>query len=68
MLNKQSIRKNVTIYLNGKVASKDEIIELSKEFTEVEEQRFRKMIKQGGRFKVKNNRYDIRRIEKFGKY
>mgnify|MGYP003648984845 FL=1 len=63
MLNKQSIRKEVTIYLNGKLISKDEMIEISKDFTEKEEARFRKMIKQGGNIKAGGNRYEIKRNE-----
>ena len=59
MLSKQSIRKEVTIYLNGEILSKDEIIEISKDFTEKEEARFRKMLKQGGNLKVGGNRYEI---------
>ena len=59
MLSKQSIRKEVTIYLNGEILSKDEIIEISKDFTEKEEARFRKMLKQGGKLKVGENRYEI---------
>ena len=43
MLSKQSIRKEHTIFLNRVEMSKDEIIEISKDFTENEEQRFRKM-------------------------
>tara|TARA_R110000737_G_scaffold22860_1_gene41446 strand:+ start:403 stop:663 length:261 start_codon:yes stop_codon:yes gene_type:complete len=63
MLSKQSIRKEVTIYLNGEILSKDEIIEISKDFTEKEEARFRKMIQQGGNLKVGENRYEIKRNE-----
>ena len=34
MLSKQSIRKEVSIYLNGELLEKEEMIEISKEFTE----------------------------------
>lgn len=44
MLSKQSIRKEHIILLNRVKMSKDEIIEISKDFTETEEQRFRKML------------------------
>ena len=64
MLSKQSIRKEVSIYLNGKLLEKEEMIEISKEFTEKEEARFRKMIKQGGKIKVDNNLYEIKRNER----
>ena len=59
MLSKQSIRKEVSIYLNGRLLEKEEMIEISKEFTEKEEARFRKMLKQGGKLKVGGNRYEI---------
>jgi len=63
MLSKQSIRKEVSIYLNGKLLEKEEMIEISKSFTEKEEARFRKMIQQGGKIKVKSNLYEIKRNE-----
>ena len=63
MLSKQSIRKEVSIYLNGELLEKEEIIEISKEFTEKEEIRFRKMIKQGGNLKILGNLYEIKRNE-----
>jgi hypothetical protein len=59
MLSKQSIRKEVSIYLNGVLLEKEEMIEISKEFTEKEEARFRKMIQQGGKLKVQGNSYEI---------
>jgi len=53
MLSKQSIRKEHFIYLNGELLEKDEMIEISEEFTEIEEQHFRKMLQQGGKIKFK---------------
>ena len=46
MLSKQSIRKDHTIYLNGEVIEKNDMIEISKEFTDKEEKHFRKMLQQ----------------------
>ena len=63
MLSKQSIRKEVSIYLNGELLEKEEIIEISKKFTEKEEIRFRKMIQQGGNLKILGNLYEIKRNE-----
>ena len=63
MLSKQSIRKEVSIYLNGELLEKEEMIEISKEFTEKEEARFRKMIQQGGNLKVQGGSYEIKRNE-----
>ena len=59
MLSKQSIRKTHTIFYNGDLVEKDVIIELSKEFSEMEIKRFKKMLQQGGSFKVKGNSFKI---------
>jgi len=59
MLSKQSIRNNVKIYINGKKESKDKVLELSKEWDEKEEKFFRKMLKQGGGFKLKGVKFNI---------
>ena len=63
MLSKQSIRKEHTIFLNRVKMSKDEIIEISKDFTENEEQRFRKMLKQGGVFMIQGKEFEVKRVE-----
>ena len=63
MLSKQSIRKEVTIYLEGEIVSKEEMIEISKDFSENEEKRFRKMLQQGGKIKVQGDLFEIRRTE-----
>ena len=64
MLSKQSIRKEHIILLNRVKMSKDEIIEISKDFTELEEQRFRKMLQQGGKIKIQDNKFDIVKDQK----
>jgi len=53
MLKPQSIRKGITILLNGKEALKQEIIDLSKEWTPNQETLFRKTLKQGGEVTIK---------------
>ena len=63
MLIKQSIRKEHTIYLNGVKMTKEEIIEISKDFNEKEEQHFRKMLQQGGSLKIKGNKFKIDKYE-----
>lgn len=65
MLKKQSIRSEVTIYLKGKIISKDEMIEISKDFNEREENKFRKMLQQGGIIKIRGSIYEIKRKEKY---
>lgn len=63
-LSRQSIRKGMHITANGSVISKDELILISEEWSEIQENFFRKMLKQGGRFKVKGVSYEITPIEK----
>tara|TARA_R100001015_G_C4617836_1_gene174214 strand:- start:436 stop:696 length:261 start_codon:yes stop_codon:yes gene_type:complete len=63
MLSKQSIRKEHTIFLNNVQMTKEEIIEISKNFNEKEELHFRKMLKQGGKLKIKNFEFEIQRTE-----
>ena len=63
MLSKQSIRKEHTIFLNKVEMSKEEILVISQDFTDTEEQRFRKMLKQGGTFFMQGKEFEIRREE-----
>ena len=63
MLSKQSIRKDHTIYLNGEVIEKTDMIEISKDFNEKEEKHFRKMLQQGGSLKIKGNKFRIDKYE-----
>lgn len=58
-LSKQSIRKGMHITANGAEISKDELILISEEWTEVQENFFRKMLKQGGHFRLKGVKYEI---------
>ena len=65
MLKKQSIRSEVTIYLNNKIINKDEMIEISKDFNEFEEAKFKKMLQQGGITKIQGSIYEIKRKQKY---
>jgi DNA-directed RNA polymerase subunit RPC12/RpoP len=47
-LNKQTIRSNQTIYREGVILSKEEIIEISESWNENQTLFFKKMLKQGG--------------------
>jgi len=49
-LKPQSIRKNMHILVDGKEISKDTLIQISEEWSEIQENFFRKMLKQGGTF------------------
>jgi hypothetical protein len=60
MLSKQSIRGKVEIYHEEKKLTKDDIVELSKEWTEIQENFFRKMLKQGGTFSIKGYKFYIK--------
>lgn len=59
MLSKQSIRGKVEIYHEGEKLTKDDIIKLSESWTEVQENFFRKMLKQGGKFSIKGYKFHI---------
>ena len=58
-LSKQSIRKGMRITANGDEISKEELILISEEWTEVQENFFRKMLKQGGHFRLKGIKYIV---------
>ena len=60
MLNKQSIRGKVKIYMdNLLIKDKEVIINESKNWDEKQENFFRKMLQQGGIFSIKNHKYSI---------
>ena len=59
-LKPQSIRSGVTIWVNGEKADKSEVIELSKSWSEVQTNFFKKMLKQGGEFKVAGSKFRIK--------
>lgn len=58
-LSKQSIRKNMHIIVDGRELPKDDLISLSEEWTEVQENFFRKILKQGGHFKLKGRKFIV---------
>jgi|TARA_R100001129_G_C5180620_1_gene207672 hypothetical protein len=58
-LKPQSIRKNMLILANNEPISKEELITMSQLWTETQERFFRKMLKQGGKFKVNNVHFSI---------
>jgi len=63
MLSKQSLRSNVKVLVNDEPATKEQIIKMSESWSENEEALFRKMLKQGGHFKMKGNRFKITTTE-----
>lgn len=58
-LSKQSIRKTMHITVDGKELPKDDLISLSEEWSEVQENFFRKMLKQGGHFRLKGRKFTV---------
>ena len=58
-LKKQSIRKHMTIHVNGSIIPKEELILISESCNEKQESFFRKMLKQGGSFKLNGVKYEI---------
>ena len=58
-LKKQSIRKHMTIYVNGSNIPKEELILISDSWNDKQESCFRKMLKQGGTFKINGIKYEI---------
>lgn len=58
-LSKQSIRKNMNIIVDGREISKEELILISEGWSENQEIFFRKMLKQGGHFRLKGLKYEI---------
>ena len=58
-LKKQSIRTHMTIFVNGTTISKEELILISESWNEKQEFFFRKMLKQGGKFKINGVSYEI---------
>jgi hypothetical protein len=59
-LTPQSIRKTVSIYLNGELVEKQIVLELSKDWSEAQINFFKKMIKQGGSFKINKNSFETK--------
>ena len=58
-LTKQSLRAGVHVMMDGKLATKEELIKLSEDWTEKREIFFRKMLHQGGKFEMEGINYEI---------
>jgi len=63
-LKKQSIRSNQIITVEGGIIPKEELISRSEGWSETQENFFRKMLKQGGTFKVAGIKYKVELIER----
>ena len=58
-ISKQTIRSGVSIFLLGEKLDKDTIINKSEKWSDKEILFFRKMLKQGGRFNIKGEKFYI---------
>ncbi len=58
-LKPQSIRNGVSININGAKAEKAEVISLSQDWTTSQDVFFKKMLQQGGTFRVNGNLFEI---------
>tara|TARA_Y100000004_G_scaffold182157_1_gene228594 strand:+ start:218 stop:481 length:264 start_codon:yes stop_codon:yes gene_type:complete len=59
-LTKQSLRQGVHVLVNGVHATKEELIILSETWTEKKEVFFRKMLQQGGKFRMDNTEFIVK--------
>ena len=64
-LKKQSIRQGVHVLIDGVKASKEELITLSETWTEKKEVFFRKMLQQGGNFRMDGKDFIIKIRENY---
>ncbi len=58
-ISKQSIRAGVTIFTAGEKLDKDTVISKSEKWSDKEITFFKKMLKQGGRFSIKGEKFYI---------
>ena len=58
-LSAQAIRKETTIIVDGQRIPKDELIEISRGWSDIQENFFRKMLQQGGQFSVQGRKYTV---------
>ena len=59
-LSKQALRQGVHVMVNEQLATKEELIEMSQDWSEKREVFFRKMLQQGGKFKFDGTQFEIK--------
>jgi hypothetical protein len=64
MISPQSIRKGITIKFDNVVVDKPTIIKASEEWKESHETLFKKLLKQGGSFKINGILVDVKPADK----
>lgn len=62
-LTPQSIRKTVSIYINGELVEKQTVLNLSEDWSDAQINFFKKMIKQGGSFKINGSAFETKPAE-----
>ena len=63
-LTKQALRQGVHVMVNEQLATKEELIEMSQDWSEKREVFFRKMLQQGGKFKFDGINFEIKLRER----
>ena len=63
-LTKQSLRQGVHVMVNEQLATKEELIEMSQDWSEKREVFFRKMLQQGGKFKFDGMNFEVKLRER----
>ena len=63
-LSKQALRQGVHVMVNEQLATKEELIEMSQDWSEKREVFFRKMLQQGGKFKFDGINFEIKLRER----
>jgi len=64
MISKQSIRKGIIVKFDGVEVDKSTIIQTSESWTENQEILFKKLLKQGGSFKINGVLVEVKSLEK----
>ena len=63
-LTKQALRQGVHVMVNEQLATKEELIEMSQDWSEKREVFFRKMLQQGGKFKFDGMNFEVKLRER----
>ena len=63
-LTKQALRQGVHVMVNEQLATKEELIEMSQDWSEKREVFFRKMLQQGGKFKFDGIYFEVKLRER----
>ena len=63
-LTKQALRQGVHVMVNDHHATKEELIEMSQDWSEKREVFFRKMLQQGGKFKFDGIHFEVKLRER----